>query len=156
MGDAMTIRIALAISLLIFNTASLAQNSFKSNSFNDNPDQRVRLATFARQEIIIEMIRDQSQAIKTRRGLCGTDCYNGETKELGIALLGYGGREFLPELVNLLALQLDGAAAEDRDCYLLKWKKKFCHVLKNLMLKNGALVWPPISELARQSNGCPT
>ena len=90
-------------------------------------------AEFATRSIIYELTLLISPSVRKARAHCRSYCGDeGGNVEVVIGLLGIGGHATSQSLLNLLSLQLDGAAAEERECQIDRRGKSLLPSLRQL------------------------
>lgn len=95
-------------------------------------EPRLRETQFAQRVVITELTRALSPSIRASREQRGPACRESGALELGVALLGVGQESTSAGLLDLLALRLDGAGAEELHCQVFSRGKRVLPALKRL------------------------
>jgi hypothetical protein len=90
-------------------------------------------AEFGTRSIIYHLAIQKSPSARQALQHCGSPCGDhGGDIEMAIGLLGVGGRATTQSLLNLLSVQLDAGAAEERECQIAKRGKALVSALTQL------------------------
>src|SRR5688500_10889687 len=79
-----------------------------------------RLVEFAEAIVMVELVQDHSEVVGRERQKCMVGCGESGAMELAIGMIGLArGPRGSRVLLNLLGLNLDGAASSELNCQIL-------------------------------------